>query len=410
MITFFGILAVGVLAILFILFRPLVWRSSEAYGSRQQLNASIYRDELAKLDLERKTGVIDQSSYDLSYAELRLRLSQDAAGQEDDAQLKSPWITIAALAILIPVAAAGLYSVLGSPQQSLDPQAYEQVSKKEIEQMVAGLAAKLQQEPDNLKGWAMLARSYKVLQRPVEAQQAYERAGSYVESDPQLLADYADVVATNANGNFAGKPTELLQKALKLDPNHPMSLWLIGTAAYSNADFASAIRYWEHLATLLDPASEDGQLIQGAIRDARAKSAQPAPGTSLRSADAPPAAASPDSGASLGVSGIVEVDPKLGPSIKLDDVMMIVARAPDQRMPVAVLRVRVTELPLRFSLTDAMAMTPNARISMLPSVVVEARISKSGFAQPEPGDLYSEAQTVKPGADNVRLYINQVRR
>ena len=216
------------------------------------------------------------------------------------------------------------------------------------------------------------------------------------------------MVATNANGNFAGKPTQLLEKALKLDPDHPMSLWLMGTAAYSAGDFATAIRNWEHLATLLDPDSEDGKLIQGALRDARAQSGQPAASTSLRAAVAPVANA--DAGPSLGVSGIVEVDPKLGPNIKLDDVIMVVARAPDVRMPVAVLRVRVTELPLRFSLTDAMAMTPDARISMLPSVVVEARISKSGFAQPEPGDLYSEPQTVKPGAENVRLYINQIRR
>ena len=106
----------------------------------------------------------------------------------------------------------------------------------------------------------------------------------------------------------------------------------------------------------------------------------------------------------------MQLDPALGGQIKLDDIVMVIARPPDARMPVAVIRVRASELPLKFSLTDAMAMTPDARISMLPKVVIEARVSKSGFAQPEPGDLYSEPQTVSPGASNVRLLVNQVRR
>ena len=132
MITFIGILAVGIVLILLLLFRPLIWRSSDVHGSREQLNASIYREELAKLDLERKTAVIDQASYDQSYAELRLRLSQDAGQQEPEPVLRSPWRTVVGLSVLIPAAAIGMYLWLGSAQQAVDPQAYEQTSKKEI--------------------------------------------------------------------------------------------------------------------------------------------------------------------------------------------------------------------------------------------------------------------------------------
>ena len=410
MIAFFAVLAVVVILVLLILLRPFFWRTQGEGESRKQLNAAISRDELARLKDDLRTGLLDKPAYDQAVDELRLRLAQDASAPDSVSSMRSPIMTIAALVILLPAASVGLYLTLSNPQVAVDPQGYQDESQKQVEEMVKGLAAKLQQEPENLKGWAMLARSYKVLQRPIDAQRAYERAEPFIQNDAQMLADYADVVATNANGNFKGKPIQLIERALKIDPDNPMALWLAGTAAYQASDFNLAIRYWDHLSTLLDPASEDARLIQGALRDARGQLGQPAQGgpVTLGAAQSggQTAAASPESS----VSGIVEVDPALGGQIKLDDIVMVIARPPDVRMPVAVMRVRASELPLKFSLTDAMAMTPDARISMLPKVVIEARVSKSGFAQPEPGDLYSEPQTVSPGASNVRLFVNQVRR
>ena len=410
MIAFFAVLAVIVILVLLLLFRPVIWRTRDAGESRKQMNAAISRDELARLKEDLRTGLLDKPAYDQAVDELRLRLAQDASAPEAVSSMRSPIMTIAALVVLLPAASVGLYLMLSSPQAALDPQGYQQESQKQVEEMVKGLAAKLQQEPDNLKGWAMLARSYKVLQRPIDAQRAYERAEPYLQNDAELLADYADVVATNANGNFNGKPMQLIEKALKVDPNNPMALWLAGTAAYQASDFNLAIRYWDQLSSMLQPGSEDARLIEGALRDARGQLGQPAQASAVTRGAAAPgaqtAAASPESS----VSGIVEVDPALGGQIKLDDIVMVIAHPPDVRMPVAVMRVRASELPLKFSLTDAMAMTPDARISMLPKVVVEARVSKSGFAQPEPGDLYSEPQTVSPGASNVRLLVNQVRR
>ena len=410
MTAFIAALAVIVVVALLLLFRPFFWRTQGGGESRKQLNALISRDELARLKEDLRTGLLDKASYDQAIDELRLRLAQDAAAPDSVSSMRSPIMTIAALVILLPAASVGLYLMLSSPQVAVDPKGFEQETQKQVEDMVKGLAAKLQQEPENLKGWAMLARSYKVLQRPLDAQRAYERAEPFIQGDAQMLADYADVVATNANGNFSGKPIQLIEKALALEPDNPMALWLAGTAAYQGRDFNLAIRYWERLAGILDPASEDARLIQGALRDARGQLGQPAQVSAVTR----------DSGASAGkasaaspqasVSGVVEVDPALGSQIRLDDIVIVFARPPDSRMPVAVMRVRASELPLKFSLTDAMAMTPDARISMLPRVVVEARVSKSGFAQPEPGDLYSEPQTVSPGDSNVRLFVNQVRR
>ena len=414
MTAFIAALAVIVILVLLLLFRPFIWRGQGSGESRRQLNALISRDDLARLKEDLRTGLLDKAAYDQAVDELRLRLAQDASAPETAPSMRSPVMTIAALVVLLPAASVGLYLMLSNPKAAVDPEAYQQESQKQVEDMVKGLAARLEQEPDNLKGWAMLARSYKVLQRPIDAQRAYERAESYIQNDAELLADYADVVATNANGNLNGKASELIAKALKVDPNNPMALWLAGTAAYQASDFNLAIRYWDHLSTLLDPGSEDARLIQGALRDARGQLGQlgqPAQASAVTrgggaASGAQTTAASPESS----VSGIVEVDPALGGQIRLDDIVMVIARPQDSRMPVAVMRVRASELPLKFSLTDAMAMTPDVRISMLPRVVVEARVSKSGFAQPEPGDLYSEPQTVSPGASDVRLLVNQVRR
>lgn len=408
MTAFIAALAVIVCLALLLLFRPFLRRQHDEGESRKQLNAAISRDELARLKEDLRAGLLDQPSYDQAVEELRLRLAQEVNAPDSVATMRSPIMTIAALVILLPVASVGLYLMLSNPQVAVDPKGYEQEAQKQVEDMVRGLAAKLEQDPGNLKGWAMLARSYKVLNRPLDAQRAYERAEPFIQDDAQMLADYADVVASNANGNFNGKPNQLIARALQVNPNNPMALWLAGTAAYQSSDFPLAIRYWEHLAGLLDPSSEDARLIQGALRDARGQMGQAAQASAVtRGSQA--ASASPADAALGAVSGVVEVDPALGARIKLDDIVMVIARAPDARMPVAVMRVRASELPLKFSLTDAMAMTPDARISSLASVVVEARVSKSGFAQPEPGDLYSDAQTVRPGDSNVRLYVNKVR-
>ena len=135
---------------------------------------------------------------------------------------------------------------------------------------------KLEKEPNNPKGWAMLARSYKVMGRGAEAEKAFERAGSFIDDDAQMLASYADVVASNNGGILAGKPAMLIQKALKADPDNPMALWLSGTADLEAKNYRQALQTWERLAAMLPPGSDDARMLQGAIDDVRAKSGLPA--------------------------------------------------------------------------------------------------------------------------------------
>ena len=403
MITFYIATIVLVLLVLVALFRPFFWKTTVYHASRQQLNAAIYKEEIAKLEKERTEGLIDGVTYEISHAEMRQRLFQDTSEDDGVAVLGSPKKTIIALTIFIPVIAAVMYFWLGSAQQIADGGAKQQVAQQDVEKMVAGLAAKMEQDPSNLKGWAMLARSYKVMGRPKDAEKAYDRAGSYLDTDPQLLADYADVSASNANGSFEGKPQAIINRALKADPNNMMALWLAGTADYNRGDYKGAVQVWGRLAKLLPADSEDMKMIQGSIMEARGKANLP-PEPLVSQATSPVIAVS-----SKNINGTVEINSDLKSRIKPDYIVMVIARAPGARMPVAIMRGKAADLPLRFVLNDALAMTPDALISNLSEATIEVRISKSGQAKAEPGDLYSEIQTVKVGTNNLKVVVDQVR-
>ncbi|MBU3559658.1 c-type cytochrome biogenesis protein CcmI [Polynucleobacter sp. Nonnen-W13] len=381
--------------VLVLLLRPLFFPAKESATSRRQMNAAIYREELDKLEADRMAGTVDSYSYEQTHAEMRQRLFQDTDEADDFAVLGSPKKTIIGICLFVVILSAGFYFYLGDAAQIAQKSTERPMTQESVEKMVDEFAAKMDKEPDNLKGWAMLARSYRILGRNTEAANAYARAGSFIDSDPQLLADYADVLAANANGNFAGKPQQLINKALAQDPNNLLALWLSGTAAFNVQNYKAAVQSWEKLAKQLPGESDEARAIAASIAEARSKGG-------LASVSAPVIS-------NQGVSGQVDIAPELKPKIKVGDVLMVIARKPGERMPVAVLKTPVTAFPISFVLNDALAMSPNALISQIPEVSVEVRISKTGMAMPEAGDLISTPQTIKVGTTNARLIIGQIR-
>ena len=381
--------------VLVLLLRPLFFPAKESATSRRQMNAAIYREELDKLEADRLAGTVDSYSYEQTHAEMRQRLFQDTDEADDFAVLGSPKKTIIGICLFVVILSAGFYFYLGDAAQIAQKSTERPMTQESVEKMVDEFAAKMDKEPDNLKGWAMLARSYRILGRNTEAANAYARAGSFIDSDPQLLADYADVLAANANGNFAGKPQQLINKALAQDPNNLLALWLSGTAAFNVQNYKAAVQSWEKLAKQLPGESDEARAIAASIAEARSKGG-------LASVSAPVIS-------NQGVSGQVDIAPELKPKIKAGDVLMVIARKPGERMPVAVLKTPVTAFPISFVLNDALAMSPNALISQIPEVSVEVRISKTGMAMPEAGDLISTPQTIKVGTTNARLIIGQIR-
>lgn len=260
---------VAVAATLLLLLRPLLWRRGpSAAASHRQLNAAIYRDQFAELERDRAEGTLGEEDYQQARVELQRRVLEDERDTEA-AAAPAPKKTLLAVALALPVAAVGLYVLLGNPAGLNPPAPQPRFTAQEIDAMVAGLAAKLEKEPDNLQGWAMLARSYRALGKLPEAEKAFDRAEKFIENDAQMLADYADIAASNAKGRFEGKPKRLIDKALKVDPDNAQALWLAGSAAFTAADFAGAVRHWERLVARLPPDSEDAQTVQANIAEAR---------------------------------------------------------------------------------------------------------------------------------------------
>ena len=299
MTVFIAIAVLLTLLALAWLVRPLLWPAGGTGVSSQRLNAAIYRDQLETLDRDLARGIISAADCEANKDELQLRLLDDT---QDPALVQSgnqhsfltSRRTAIVIALLLPIGAAGMYWWLGTPA-AIDPVATQKASEDQVSQMIDTLAARLKANPDNPKGWAMLARSYKVMGRFPEAEQAFLKAGELVNTDPDLLVDYADLLAVRANNNIEGKPLELVNKALALNPQHPMGLMMTGVAAYRRSDFKQAVALWEKLLAVLDPASPDAQQVEADIADARAKAGLPAGAKS-----APGAANAPMSGADAG--------------------------------------------------------------------------------------------------------------
>ena len=273
-------------------------------------------------------------------------------------------------------------------------------SQAQIADMVERLSARMKDSPEDAEGWAMLGRSYSVLGRHPEALAAYEKAVKLRKDDAQLLADYADSLAVKNDRQLAGEPMKWVEAALKLEPGNFKALALAGTDAFDRKDYATAVKHWSKLVESAPPDNSFAQQILGGLSEARQLAGMPA---------LPAAAPAPMALPGASVSGSITLAPGLAGKAAPDDTLFVFARAADgaQRMPLAILRRQVKDLPLSFTLDDSSSMSPAARISAVKSVIVSARISKSGQATPAPGDLTGQSAAVDVGATGIAIEIRE---
>ena len=394
-----ALLLVAVLAIVL----PPLWRASRTSGSveRSEANLAIFRDQLAELERERHDGSLAEADFAQARAELQRRLLDEVeTAAAAPPQGSGSRTTALALLVLLPLAAAAGYALLGTPR-ALDPlQRQARMAPQQIEELLAGLVEKLKKNPDDAKGWVMLARSYRALERYTEAADAYGQAGALVDQDAGLLAEYAEALSQASGGSLQGKPGELIARALRINPNESQALLLAGAAASERQDFAVAAEHWSRLLAQLEAGSDEAQTLTAAVNKASEIAAAQAAGGKP--------AAQPATGASV-LSGEVTLSGKFAGQVKPDDVLFVFARAEQgPRMPLAATRATVADLPLRFRFDDSMALSGGGKISDFASVSIEARIVKAGKAQTSSGDLYGTLNGVKPGKQNLRLLIDQV--
>ncbi|HEY7757878.1 MAG TPA: tetratricopeptide repeat protein, partial [Burkholderiales bacterium] len=311
--------------------------------------------------------------------------------------------------VALPALAALLYWHLGEPQGiGAARQAAQDAAPPTPEQfqaMTQQLAERMAANPDDPTGWLMLGRAYKALERYPEAVQALSQANRRRPGDAEILVEYAEALAQAAGGKFGTEPTRLLDQALAVAPDDPKALTLAGGAALQAGDYGTAVRHWERLATQVPPDSELGQALAAGLARARslAQGGAAPPGASSGAESKRGAASGP------AVHGEVRLSAALKNRAAPDDTVFIFARAADgPRMPLAVIRRQVKDLPTDFQLDDSMAMNPELRLSAFARVVVAARVSRSGSATVQSGDLLGESAPVAPGTARVSVVIDKV--
>lgn len=392
------VLAAGallVLALAILLFPLLRKRHAPQQSSeRRTTNIALMRDQLRELESDRLTGSLSAEAYEQTHREIQRRLLDELPATSPPADSDMPGTsrkTAIVVLLLLPLLATGGYLYLGSPR-ALNPVLQagpEEMTPAKIQQMVEGLQQRLINEPDNAEGWAMLGRSYRSMERIPEAIDAYGRAEAGLADNADFLAEYADLLATANGGNLSGKPLNLVKRALAIDPNHLIALWLAGTAAFNGKDFATAVQIWERARQNIEPGSADQQVLADNIAEARR----------LSKVDVDPGKA---------ISGTVSLAPAVAATSQPDETVFVFARPLDgTRFPIAVVKLRVGDLPAKFVLDDSSAMVADKAISGHPKVIVEARLSRTGNAIGRDGDMQSAAQTVKLGDSKLQLQIDR---
>ena len=413
--TLAGVMLAAALAFVLV---PLVTR-----GGNRAIGA-----KMAALKQAHATGVLNEAEY----AEKLKALANES---DAPARPAAPLPVVLGLAVVLPLAAIALYQWRGQPEAIGAPSASPEAAAAanaphadggaangpEMDKAVAGLAKKLEANPDDLQGWLLLGRAYKNMQRFAEAKEALTHAMKLAPENSDVMVDYAEALAlANPDHKIDGEARALIDKVFKADPTNQRALWLIGIAEAQAEHYPQAVSAWESLLPMLPADSPITGSVKEQIVEARKRGGMPP--ASFDTASSSPASASPASASPApppapmsapgGASLVVKVDlaPELKAKVSPTDVLYVFARASEgPKMPLAIQRMTAADLPVTVTLTDGMGMTPAMKLSSVPEVVVGARISKTGVATPSSGDfqVLSPPIAVKQ-TKPVLLTINEV--
>ncbi|HQO16860.1 MAG TPA: c-type cytochrome biogenesis protein CcmI [Methylotenera sp.] len=406
------LIAVVLVMVLPTLLRPQTTTQNDANAK----NREIFRQQFDEISQDKANGVLDEAQFQITKSELERRMLDEVGIATTTTINTEPDRKLAiAITVLVPLLAFWLYVKIGQPEVLLksvgEVPVVSDVSTLEhramagdIEPLLVALKDKLVENPENGEGWALLARSYVSLGRHAEAVPAYEKAAKIITDDPQLLADYADALAVASGGKLAGAPEDLVNQALKLDPHHQKALMLSATIAYDKQNYKEAIQIWERLQSELSADSELKSYVQTALAEAYAVSGEkPSAQLTKQSVEKQSAVQK------QGIRGVVRVQADLAKKLAPTDTLFVFARAAQGApMPVAIVRASAKDLPFQFKLDDSHSLMPSNKLSQTGEVVVVARISKSGDAKPQAGDLQGTSTVMKPVGENVEIEINEV--
>jgi len=415
MTTLWLIVLALLLATLLCLVPPLLRRTPAAETASDASVRAFYLAQREQLRRDLANGALTPQAHARADEELQRDLLQDLAMRRDPrARLGGQRAGLAAACVLtvaVPVAAVLLYGQLGNPRAaatvalSQAPEPHAQAADNDMALAINALAQRLRAAPDDADGWYMLARSYETLGRYNDAVAAYQEVLRLVPGQPAVLADLADALLSARHGQPDETSIAAVAQALQADADQPKALALAGMMALRRGDAPDALTHWERLRALLPPDSEAARQIQTNIAQARAMAAS---GAAASDATAP----APSAGASVTtarLAGQARIADALRDQVRPTDTVFILARPmTGSRMPVAILKMQAADLPRAFVLDDSTAMSPDATLSKAGKVRVEIRVSRSGNAAAQPGDLNGVLTDVGPRADGLALVADTV--
>ena len=428
--TLFWIISAAMIVAALALLAPTLLRSHAARSdTTEQLNVAIAREHLAELRKQKDAGELSEEEFNQAKQDLELALAQDLEGTSTHVtpagRSGGGWALLVA-ALMVPAITVPLYLHIGSPELIAAQPAVQRAAghgsngeAPPIDELVAQLRSRLEANPDNPDGWYLLGRTYTRLQNYPDEVYAFENDVRLLPDDTAGLLSLADAMAMRDGRRVGPRAVELLQKALTIDPQSVTALWLLGNAAAEQGDNAKALEFWQRAYPLLagEPQmqTELGQMITrvGGQLPAATGGLPPimggAPSTAAADVPAGDVPADPSQGAAIVVE--VALAPSLLEQVDPSDTVFVLARAESgPPMPLAVARHQAGELPLRVTLTDAMAMMPAMKLSAFPRVKVSAKVSKSGQAGTQAGDMVASDQvvTTQEPPDSVQLLIDRV--
>ena len=402
------------LALTFLVVAVLLWtmlRKPQATRTEapDEDSARIYREELQELQDAVQSGAMVPADFERARQDLSIRVVQDipqAAGSTATASTGTSQravVSAVVTALVFPLLGSFVYLTLGDPMAVVEPSLTMragQDSAPDFAAMAEKLKAKLETNPNDAQSWVLLGRTYRNQNQYDEAIDAYNRAVA-LDTDDRLAIERAEVIAAKNGGQFAGEPWDVIRKILAKNPQHANALLLAGSASFSEGQFKQALAYWSTLRSQLADGSQEALAVDDALR-AAAEKAGVELGVQAKKPD-------PLANAASSISGRVTVSDSIKAQANPTDVVFIYAHAEQgSPMPLAIMRTTVQALPLDFNLDDSMAMRPEAKLSSQSHVTVKARISKSGQAMPQPGDLIGTLPRVAVGAKQVQLTISEV--
>lgn len=377
----------------------------------------LYQAQLAELTLERSGGRLSETDHAQAVEELQRRLlSELDRPRASVAWSQSPWLrrgSALLLAVLLPLAAFALYLQVGDPKAAAQlaqeqPGAHgDGADDTQVQTMVDGLSRRLEEQPQNLPGWVMLARSYETLELFDAAAQAYRRAlqearrsAADEEVQARLWADLADALASAQGGDLDGEAGKAIKQALMLQPDQPKALALAGSAAVRHGKLDEAQKNWQALLRQLEPGSDMALRVQDDLLKLEALASEDSSSITAKTAAASKSHLSGELRWAASKANPSE------PARLAKAQVFVVARADGHPRPVAVLRLPATSLPAHFTVGPENLLDPSVSLSSFPELRLQARLSLDGQAMPRAGDIYSQSFSVTPGSSNLLLELN----